>query len=540
MNEPGAAQPRSDRYPSIVAAALVFFAATFVRLRLLPAPLERDEGEFAYIGQLMLNGFAPFAHAYSMKLPGTSAAYALIMSVLGQNSVGIHLGLLVVNAACVVLLHLLARRLLGPECAWFASASYAAMSVSMAVLGVLAHATHFVVLFTLAGLLLLRRAEDHDGGVWLLASGFCFGLAITMKQHAAIFLLFGCLVAWRSGRERRGARWLATYARPALVLAGAVILGVIVLLVMAQAGALDAMWFWTVRYARAYVSAQPAAGAFRAFSGAVALILQSQMPFWFLAAAGAFDQWRKAPSIDDRTFMAGFGLFSLAAVMPGWYFRPHYFVMLLPSVALFAAASIRPLGRLVSSAGFEGARRYLPPFLLLASTAFVGLAERDALFRESPATMSRSVNGENPFPEAVEVAAHVRSLTSAGDRIAVLGSEPEIYFYSGRLSATGYIYMYGLFENQPYASTMQRELISEIESARPKCVVFVDVPNSWGVMAIPPGPFRDWMDSFLAGGYELVGVADMVDPFTTRYVWGRTAAAYTPVSRSVLKVYRRR
>lgn len=38
------------------------------------APLERDEGEYAYAGQLMLQGIPPYQLAYNMKLPGTYAA----------------------------------------------------------------------------------------------------------------------------------------------------------------------------------------------------------------------------------------------------------------------------------------------------------------------------------------------------------------------------------------------------------------------------------------------------------------------------------
>ena len=45
-----------------------------VRLRLLNFSLERDEGEYAYAGQLMLQGIPPYELAYNMKFPGTYAA----------------------------------------------------------------------------------------------------------------------------------------------------------------------------------------------------------------------------------------------------------------------------------------------------------------------------------------------------------------------------------------------------------------------------------------------------------------------------------
>ena len=78
----------------------------FVRLRLLQIPLERDEGEYAYAGQLMLEGVPPYQMAWNMKLPGTYAAYALMMALFGQTIGGIHFGFLLANLGALALLYL--------------------------------------------------------------------------------------------------------------------------------------------------------------------------------------------------------------------------------------------------------------------------------------------------------------------------------------------------------------------------------------------------------------------------------------------------
>src|ERR1700682_5667239 len=118
-----------------IAVLLVLLAAGAIRWRLLETPLERDEGEYAYAGQLMLQGIPPYQLAYNMKFPGTYAAYALIMSIFGQSATGVHLGLLVVNAATIALVFLLGRRLLNSTAGIAAAASYAILSVSRSVLG---------------------------------------------------------------------------------------------------------------------------------------------------------------------------------------------------------------------------------------------------------------------------------------------------------------------------------------------------------------------------------------------------------------------
>src|SRR4029453_6663724 len=92
-------------------ATIVFTLVVAIRIRLLGIPLERDEGEYAYAGQLILQGIPPYKLAYNMKFPGTYAAYALIISIFGQTISGIHLGFLLLNAATIALVFLIGRRL---------------------------------------------------------------------------------------------------------------------------------------------------------------------------------------------------------------------------------------------------------------------------------------------------------------------------------------------------------------------------------------------------------------------------------------------
>src|ERR1039458_9666514 len=61
------------RYGSVGALVLVIVFFAVVRMRLRNAPLERDEGEYAYMGQLILQGIPPYKLASNMKLPGTYA-----------------------------------------------------------------------------------------------------------------------------------------------------------------------------------------------------------------------------------------------------------------------------------------------------------------------------------------------------------------------------------------------------------------------------------------------------------------------------------
>ena len=98
--------------------------------------------------------------------------------------------------------------------------------------------------------------------------------------------------------------------------------------------------------------------------------------------------------------------------------------------------------------------------VLVATVAVIGPAFvlRDFYLRANPVQICRSMYGENPFPESMELAEYIKNHTTKDDKIAVIGSEPQICFYANRKSATGYIYAYGLMEPQEYGANHNRSV----------------------------------------------------------------------------------
>src|SRR2546428_1953836 len=192
--------------------ALVGLATAGIRLRLLDIPLDRDEGEYAYFGQLLLRGIPPYAQAYNFKMPGIYAVYALILAAFGQTPAGIHLGLLVVNVVTIALVFLVARRHFDARVAVVAAAAFAALSLSPRLLSTAAYAEHFVLPPVLAGLLILPRAIDRRSMAAYLGSGALFGTAFVVKQSAGAFLLFAVLYVLLGMRDDTRLRLAASAA----------------------------------------------------------------------------------------------------------------------------------------------------------------------------------------------------------------------------------------------------------------------------------------------------------------------------------------
>lgn len=495
-----------------VLLAVAIGLIVLIRIRLLAIPLERDEGEYAYAGQLMLQGIPPYRLAYNMKFPGVYAAYALIMSIFGQTSVGIHLGLLILNISSLLVIFLTARRLISSTAGIAAAASYAVLSVSSAVLGLAAHASHFVMLPALLGALVLLKPVLPKKMVFL--SGILFGAAFLVKQPAIFFICFGAVfLLFRDWRSKLG--FSQMLLRSALFIAATALPLVGVSFWLWRAGVLSKFWFWTVLYAQEYARLIPMSQAPRIFFQQFGDVIRFGWPLWLLAALGMI------ASLFDKTirnaafFILTFLVFSGLALCSGFYFREHYFIFVLPAICFL-------VGVIVASAS-NFCSQLARPLLLLplcifgAAISLAVFAEREILLLQRPSDVSHTIYGGSPFPEAVPVAQYLREHTNPTDTIAVLGSEPEIYFYAHRHSATGYIYTYGLMEPQRFAGQMQREMMREIEAARPKYVVVVAVETSWLRQPNSETEIFKWIPRYMSKDFRLDGLVNIVSQKRTDY-----------------------
>ena len=537
MRESSANSPAPHRaWMPWAALAAILLVVSGIRLRLLDFPLERDEGEYAYAGQLMLEGVPPYLMAYNMKWPGTYAAYAAIMAVCGETIAGIHFGLLVVTLATAVLVFLLARRICGDGGAVVAAGTYAVLAITPATLGIAAHATHFVILPALAGVLLLRDCGPETRLRRIFAAGLLIGLSVLAKQAGAAFGLFAALwVAWRewAGGERN---WWRLGTQLGVLAAGGLLPFAITCAILAAAGVFDRFWHWTIEYAAAYASILGPALGMRLLGSTLSALFADAPGLWSLAALGLV-LLGVAPALREwRVFVLGFTVFSFLGVCPGWYFRGHYFLLFLPAVGLLAGIAVKALPALLARAGLR-----VPP-AAVAATLF-GLcavqtlwAGRAIFFQFTPTRANRAIYGANPFPESVEIAKFLDQHCLSGSKIAVIGSEPQIYFYSHRRSATGYIYTYPLMEPQPFAAKMQEEMIREIEQANPRYIVFVSVSTSWLQRADSHQRIFEWFNAWQPK-LRLAGLAEILSMDETQYHWSLNGAAVTPRSNAFVAVF---
>lgn len=507
---------KSTKWQHWLLLGCILSAAAWLRYHLIDVPLERDEGEYAYGGQLLLQGVPPYKLLYNMKLPGVYAVYAGILSLFGQTHSGIHLGLLLTNLITIVGIFFLGRLLFGATAAVAGAAVFAVLSVGDSVQGVFANSEHFVILPVVVGAIFLHRALIKSKSFYLFLAGLCLGLGFVIKQHGAVFIVWAGFVVVVDSlllNSNRSVKDLFKHI-------GFFSLGVfapyfLTCLLLFEAGVFEKFWFWTFDYARAYTGQASLAQAWNALKNNASYILAASPLLWGIAAIGL-------PLVCLRVrrvsiFVISFAFFSFLAICPGGFFRPHYFVLLLPAAALLVGGAFDALGKVSFLKQNELLRNGLPITLVIMALLSSLYLQRRFLFQLSPSEAAASIYWPNPFNESLVVADYIKRDSQPGDQIALVGSEPQIFFYSGLRSASGYIYMYPLMEKHDFALTMQQDFIKEVEAAKPKYMIFVRVPFSW---LQRPGShllIYDWFVKYREN-YERIGMVEIFEQ-NSRYSW---------------------
>ena len=516
-------------------AVIIFGLVTWVRLRLLDLPLERDEGEYAYMAQQLLQGILPYTESQSMKFPGIYFVYAGILTIFGKSPNAIHLSLIFVNFGTSYFIFLLGKKILNTFAGIFSALCFSVLTLSTGFQGLWANAEHFLLLPGMVGLYVLYIAKDRPDQFFL--SGILLGTALLIKQHALFFCLFGilyigCLIFWKLLPFHKLFKLVALFVFGILtpLIVSATLYGV--------TGNISKLWFCTVQYASEYVSLTSIGIGYKNFQSSFAKIIENNFSIlWFSLVGVVSISWIRNKT---REYMFLFGLFvcSFFAISPGLYFRPHYFLLWAPALSLLAGA------------GFEGfievAKSCRIKYLASLGIFILGLGipffiQRNVFFKLPSLKVARLVYGMNPFEESLEISRYIRDHSEKNDRLAILGSEPQIYFFSKRQAATRHIYMFPLMEGHKYASDMQAELIRDVENVQPKFVVVVNLGESWISPKQHITPIlKEWSQKYLDGNYDIQGVVDIFEDRDSVYKWGEQARDYDTQSRYNLLLYKNR
>jgi hypothetical protein len=507
---------------------LAFFglASLFLVLRWnnYDAPLGRDEGEYAYSAQLLVQGIAPYQHAFIQKPPAVIYSYALSDLLLPGVYWAPRVLAMIFATLATALLGLIARLEFGPGYALPAMA----LATPMILLPRLDQVAASVELFMLLPLLATvavycyGRRDGNKLKYWFIG-GFLAATTLLYKYTALPILAF-VFVAWTIELWRtEGAKKIIpsiALAAGGGILASALGLG---FFVIHDGG--RSFWECTVVFNRYYAASNLFGPAY----------------FW----SECKDLWRNwwilflvpwaillQPSRRVWIWLGVFGC-SIFGTNGGCY--GQYYIPIMPFWALLSAAGIGALALHVSKWIAQPAPR-VAGVATIVVLLLVLWPDAPWMFY-SNARFAHEKMEESPFIEAPLAAIQVVRRSSPDDFIFVAGSEPEILYYAQRYSPTRFITSYALMDPTPLAIGYQQEAIHDLQEHPPKLIVFVQWGNSWTRQATSPPEFMDFMGDLLKEHYMLSGgyvKADIQNGYWT------TNASAAEFKKSSLLLYERK
>jgi Dolichyl-phosphate-mannose-protein mannosyltransferase len=531
-------------YFSYILLGIAMLLVVVARWHLLSFPLERDEGEYAYMGKLILDGHAPYSLAYNMKFPGTYYMYALIMAVFGKSITAIHTGLALISLISMVLIYAISRNFVSKTGSVFAAVSFGIMATSWVVLGQAAHATHFVTIFALYGTYLLLKLYEKGKHRFFnyFIVGLFFSIAFICKQSGLFFSMFGASVIII--REFKFSNLLRLFKHLIYFAFGFATPVMLMFSYFYFFGDFDKFWFWTVKYLMKYSDQVPLSEASAMFSLGVSKITgnftsEGYIGLWIVALLGIILVFFDKSNIKNKLIVLSFFLFSALTIVPGFYFREHYFITLLPAVGLLVGVFFEFFHTLFLSY-FNKSGLLIINFVVFALLISMGIkANSNYLFVQDNAESCKQIYGSNPFVESIGIADFLKQNTSKDDKIAVVGSEPQICFYADRYSATGYIYTYNLVEVHNYSLSMQQEMAKEIEINQPKYFVYIDVGTSWLCRPNSERYIFNWAHEFANKYYKLIGIQEIMPSSFSTLLVREHLKEFLPHSEEIIYIYER-
>jgi hypothetical protein len=502
-----------------------------IRSNFLGIGFERDEGAYSYYGKLLMEGKIPYKDFYEQKFPGIFYFYAAIVSLFGDTVEGMHKGFMYVNILTMIFVYFTSRNLFSAFAGVVSAATFLFVSMTPTLSGYTVQGEHGVILFASMGFLFYSNARSKGKWYYYLLMGLSFGCAFMAKTSGIFFIAAGGITIVTDFFFSKDKKNYMQLFKTAFIYGGGITLVVAILFLIIYAkGAFSDMLFWTIDIPKRYVNKIKWEDGKTYLDYSYQAITNDYKLFWrhgFLALIACVF----AKAVDLRTKFFAFILifFSCAAIFPGFYFYGHYWIQILPGLSIlsglmyFSVVNILRDKLNLKSPNLK--YLYLGLFGILVFMHSNKL--KNYYFHPNYEQILRTVYGGNPFPEAVEIGKYINSVAKPEDQIVVMGSEPQIYFYTKKKCPSRHAYFAALVESVPEHKIWQREFIADVEKARPKYFIFFNHQISLFVQPNSDQHIFQWANKYIQDNYKLVGLVDMLGQ-TSNYIFNETAATYRP------------
>lgn len=457
-------------FPAIILAIYIVF-----RINLIDVPMNRDEGGFAYFGQILAQGGTLYKDGFDHKPPGIWLIYAVLSYLVPFSARGLHIAVQFVNMVTLAMVGFLSYRLHRHRCtALWTMLIYAVVSSASMVEGFAASAEMFMLPPITAAFLCCVLGTQERRFMWLFLSGVFCATAFWIKQPAlavTLFLLFYLVI---ESRNQFG--WKIVCLRGLVFISGFLLPSVALLFFFWWNGTWDEFLYWSFTHSIQYSTTIRPIDMIRNLAARITHFAAVH-PFPWLAAGlllAAFPFDRRKEFLWTSAFLAS----STAASAHSPYLYSHYFVLLCPALAMAGGAGLQWLMERAKGRSFF--ERAMVAAAVIGIIAIPAGLDRDYYFFNSPSENNQLLFGLNPFAESAEVAAFLRKHTRPGEKILIIGSEPQILVLANRPGALRHPFLYQVVGPYHRSDEFKSQYFEDIAVHKPRYAVWAKTCTSWG------------------------------------------------------------
>jgi 4-amino-4-deoxy-L-arabinose transferase-like glycosyltransferase len=399
-------------------------------------PFERDEGTYATVAQGLLDGDVPYRDLFDNKPPLVYGWYAFSFLLFGENVVAPRVLAAVLLSLTALTLFAQARAVFSRGVAYVATGLFA-VATGLPFVALHANTEAYMLLPVVASLAVFTFGMRSGRLGWFLLAGALGGVAIMTKQVAVwnLLALAAVALAWRW----RAAGTVPDRLAPLVFLAaGAAAALALFATPFFAMGALDDLLYANVSYNWLYVGFLSLGERVLDLAAGLAFVSAIAAPLGAGAVLGlAMVLKERRPA--GYYLLVVWAVASAAGVATGGRFFPHYFLHLIPAMAVLTAIAVQEL---LLNRGSWSVR----PAMLIGVGALVGvsLVVNGALYLapwRTEKSVAPTIFEQKRWEEASrEIGVYIAQRTTPEDTIFNLGREPQIYFYADRRPAVQYFY----------------------------------------------------------------------------------------------------
>jgi hypothetical protein len=427
--------------------------AAIARAPFLTAGLSPDEGGFAYIARQWGRGAVLYRDLWIDRPQGLLGVYRGILAI-ADRAWSVRLGALLIGVAIALLLGAIGWMLRSPGTGIAAAFVYAVVGAGPHIEGFTLNGELIAGLpstAAVASAIVWWRTRRER---WLFAAGVLGGSAILAKQSGfdGLVAAAALAVAAAAGPARSRLRSLAVVAAGAIVPIGAALLQAAVTV------GLDRYWTEVVAFR--------SSGEFNDALGPRSELFEAGFPaarkdLLAVAAVAAIGLVAVLRRRGDRVPVVAWLVAALVALNVGGLYWPHYYMQVLPPLALLAG---------IGATAF----RSRPATLALCAVAVAPVAVWFGQIQAPAASRHPNIRYEAAFKFDEKVADFVQRNTTPADTIYALDSRAELYFYADRRTTYPYIWHHSPALTPAGKALMRRMLAAP---SRPKIVILYRNPR---------------------------------------------------------------